>query len=68
MTSKDVVGIILSGATTREATCQLLKEAEKGKIKEGMLLITNSERGKYFVEFLRFCPSQERNRVSTKTR
>jgi len=42
MTSKDVVGIILSGATTREATCQLLKEAEKGKIKEGMLLITNS--------------------------
>jgi len=40
--TKDAVGIILSGATTREATCQLLKEAEKGKIREGMLLIVNS--------------------------
>lgn len=42
MITKDAVGIILSGATTREATCQLLKEAEKGKIREGMLLIVNS--------------------------
>lgn len=43
MITKDAVGVILSGATTREATCQLLKEAERGKIREGMLLITNSE-------------------------
>lgn len=42
MNVKDAVGIILSNATTREATCQLLKEAEKGKIREGMLLIINS--------------------------
>ena len=42
MITDDTVGIILSGATTREATCQLLKEAEKGKIREGMLLIINS--------------------------
>lgn len=38
----DTIGIVLSGATTREATCQLLKEAEKGKIREGVLLIINS--------------------------
>lgn len=42
MVVKDAVGIILSGATTRAATSQLLKEAEKGKIREGMLLIINS--------------------------
>jgi len=42
MSIKDAVGMILSGATTREATCQLLKEAERGKIREGMLLIINS--------------------------
>uniref|UniRef100_A0A7C3RM45 ATP-binding protein n=1 Tax=Archaeoglobus fulgidus TaxID=2234 RepID=A0A7C3RM45_ARCFL len=42
MTTENAVGIILSGATTREATCQLFKEAEGGKIKEGMLLIIKS--------------------------
>lgn len=36
------VGIILSGATTTEANCQLLKSSERGKVKEGMLLIVKS--------------------------
>ena len=39
MEEKDVIGIILSGATTREASCQLLEEAERGGIHEGMLLL-----------------------------
>ncbi|MFX1298487.1 MAG: ATP-binding protein [Promethearchaeota archaeon] len=36
------VGIILSGAKTREAFCQLLKSAEKGQIQEGMFLIVKT--------------------------
>lgn len=36
------VGIILSGATSSEAACQLLEEAEKGSIREGMLLLVES--------------------------
>ncbi|MCX8158628.1 MAG: DUF87 domain-containing protein, partial [Candidatus Diapherotrites archaeon] len=36
---ENAIGIILSGASTSEASCQLFKSAEKGKIKEGMLLI-----------------------------
>ncbi|MCD6357361.1 MAG: ATP-binding protein [Thermoproteales archaeon] len=39
---ENAVGIVLSGATTREASCQLLKSAEKGEIREGMLLIVKS--------------------------
>ncbi len=39
MGEKEKIGIILSGATTREAVCQLLEEAEKGKVYEGMLVL-----------------------------
>ncbi|MEM4729635.1 MAG: ATP-binding protein [Thermoplasmata archaeon] len=37
------LGIILSGATTQEATAQVLKAAEKGKIREGMLVSIESQ-------------------------
>lgn len=36
------LGIILSGASTREASCQLLEGAENGKIHEGMLVLINT--------------------------
>ncbi|MCD6417831.1 ATP-binding protein [bacterium] len=39
MVEKEKIGIILSGATTREAVCQLLEDAEKGKVYEGMLVL-----------------------------
>ncbi|MEM3433313.1 MAG: ATP-binding protein [Candidatus Methanomethyliaceae archaeon] len=35
----EAVGVVLSQSTTREATCQLLEEAEQGGIREGMLLV-----------------------------
>lgn len=43
---EECVGTILSGSTTTEATCQLLESAERGGIREGMLLIveTNDNR------------------------
>jgi DNA helicase HerA-like ATPase len=42
------VGIILSDANTREATCQLLEKAERdhGGIREGMLLMISADEGK----------------------
>jgi hypothetical protein len=36
---REAVGKILSQSTTREATCQLLEQAERGGIHEGMLLV-----------------------------
>lgn len=39
MEEKENMGIILSGATTREASCQMLEEAERGGVREGMLLL-----------------------------
>ena len=47
MSFKEGLGIILSGSTTREAKCQLLENAERGKIKEGILILVQSkEKGK----------------------
>lgn len=46
MSDKEGVGIILSGATTREAKCQLLENAERGKIKEGILILVQSREKK----------------------
>jgi DNA helicase HerA-like ATPase len=37
------IGIILSGATTKEAPCQMLEDAERGRIREGMLLLVKSK-------------------------
>lgn len=36
------IGVILSGATTSEAVCQLLETAEQGDIREGMLVIVKA--------------------------
>lgn len=46
MSNPEELGIILSGATTREAKCQLLEEAEKGLIKEGILILIQSKDSK----------------------
>jgi hypothetical protein len=40
--SEEVVGTILSGASTTKATCILKMEAERGTIQEGMLVIVRS--------------------------
>jgi DNA helicase HerA-like ATPase len=40
------VGMILSQSTTREATCQLLEDAERGGIREGMLLVIEASPNK----------------------
>ena len=42
-TNNDAVGIILSQATTKEALCQLFVEAEKGGVREGMLLLIQTD-------------------------
>jgi len=36
------IGMILSKPTTRDATCQLFEQAERGGIREGMLLVTEA--------------------------
>jgi len=46
MSEKTSIGIILSGATTREASCQLLEEAESGEIFEGMLVLIHLQNKK----------------------
>ncbi|MEM3610161.1 MAG: ATP-binding protein, partial [Candidatus Anstonellales archaeon] len=38
MESKNPIGVVLSGASTSKATCQLFESAEKGKIQEGIFL------------------------------
>jgi len=42
MSRKEYVGIVLSQATTGEAACQLLESAERGEIREGMLLLVET--------------------------
>jgi hypothetical protein len=39
---EEIIGTILSGATTTKAICQIKQEAERGAIKEGMLVIVRS--------------------------
>ncbi|MEM4177969.1 MAG: ATP-binding protein [Candidatus Caldarchaeum sp.] len=41
--SSEVIGTILSGATTTKATCLLRIGAERGTIKEGMLVVVGSQ-------------------------
>jgi len=43
---REEVGMILSQSTTREATCQLFEEAERGGIREGMLLVIEASPNK----------------------
>ena len=54
--SRDVVGIILSGSTTSEATCQLLESAERGGIREGMLLLVKSQGRKLLARVAQIVP------------
>jgi DNA helicase HerA-like ATPase len=56
VSSQDVVGIILSGSTTTEATCQLLEYAERGGIKEGMLLLVKSQERKLLARVAQIIP------------
>jgi DNA helicase HerA-like ATPase len=53
---KEVVGIILSGGTTSEATCQLLEAAERGKIREGMILLIESQGRKILARVAQIIP------------
>jgi hypothetical protein len=53
---KEYVGVILSGSTTTEAACQLLESAEKGGIKEGMLLLVESGRRKLLARVAQIIP------------
>jgi DNA helicase HerA-like ATPase len=55
-TPKDVVGVILSGSTTIEATCQLLESAERGNIREGMLLFIKSQGRKILARVAQIIP------------
>jgi DNA helicase HerA-like ATPase len=53
---KEYVGIILSGSTTTEAVCQLLESAERGGIKEGMLLLVESGERKILARVAQIIP------------
>jgi len=55
-TPTERVGIILSGSTTTEATCQLLETAEGGNIKEGMLLLVESQGRKILARVAEIIP------------
>lgn len=43
---RDEVGVVLSKCTTHEVACQLFKEAERGGIHEGMLLLVEASPNK----------------------
>lgn len=53
---KEYVGVILSGSTTTEAACQLLETAERGGIKEGMLLLVESGERKILARVAQIIP------------
>ncbi len=53
---KEYVGVILSGSTTTEAVCQLLESAERGGIKEGMLLLVESGERKILARVAQIIP------------
>ena len=42
MKEHEEIGVILSQSTTQEAVCQLFEEAERGGIREGMLLLVEA--------------------------
>ena len=53
---REYVGIILSQATTREVACQLLESAERGAIREGMLLVVETGRKKLLARVAQIVP------------
>jgi len=56
VTTKEVIGVILSGSTTTEAVCQLLESAERGGVKEGMLVLIESQEGKLLARIAQIIP------------
>lgn len=56
MTKKEYIGIILSGSTTTEAVCQLLESAERGGIREGMLVLVESGEKKLLARVAQIVP------------
>jgi len=53
------IGTILSGSTTIEAACQLLEAAERGNVKEGMLLLIKSGERKILARVAQIVPYNE---------
>ena len=53
---KEYVGIVLSEATTREVACQLLESAERGGIREGMLLLVETGKKKLLARVAQIVP------------
>jgi hypothetical protein len=57
---REAVGVVLSGASTESAACQLYDYAERGKIREGMfLLIPRGENRGILVRVAKIIPSNE---------
>ena len=46
MNEHEEIGVVLSQSTTQEAVCQLFEEAERGGIREGMLLLVEASPNK----------------------
>lgn len=60
MAEREAVGVVLSGASTESAACQLYDYAERGKIREGMfLLIPRGENRGILVRVAKIIPSNE---------
>jgi len=56
----EAVGVILSGASTESADCQLYDYAERGKIREGMFLLIPRDEGRgILVRVAKMIPSNE---------
>jgi len=56
----EAIGVILTGASTQSADCQLYDSAERGKIREGMfLLIPRGESRGILVRVAKMTPSNE---------
>lgn len=53
---REYVGIVLSEATTREVACQLLESAERGGIREGMLLVVETGSKKLLARVAQIVP------------
>lgn len=60
MAEPEAVGVILSGASTESADCQLYDYAERGKIREGMFLLIPRDEGRgILVRVAKMIPSNE---------
>jgi DNA helicase HerA-like ATPase len=46
LVTKNPIGVILTGATTQKATCQLFESSERGGVREGKFLLIESMPGK----------------------